>query len=99
MQIIFKVQSYKLILTPPNIIRFFFLPDHKTSGCPIHLVSECPIHLALIQALLNTPYTKHFVIFTATTATFGINTLISNVLSGGSKGGSRVTEVAVEAVF
>ena len=74
-------------------------PIQMSTEYPIQMSTECPIHLALIQALLNTPYTKHFVIFTATTATFGINTLISNVLSGGSKGGSRVTEVAVEAVF
>ena len=65
----------------------------------IQMSTECPIHLALIQALLNTPYTKHFAIFTATTATFWINTLISNALSGGSSGGSRVIMVAVEAVF
>lgn len=38
-------------------------------------------------------------IFTATTATFGVNTLISNILSGGSRGGSRVTMVAVKANF
>ena len=40
-------------------------------------------------------YTKHFVIFTATTATFGLKTLIYRMLSGGS----RVTKVAVEAFF
>ena len=74
-------------------------PIQMSTEYPIQMSTECPIHLALIQALLNTPYTKHFVIFTATTATFGINTLISNALSGGSSGGSRVIMVAVEAVF
>ena len=51
------------------------------------------------MALLNSSYTKHFVIFTATTATFGVNNLIFNILSGSSRGGSRVTKVAVEALF
>ena len=74
-------------------------PIQMSTECPIHTASECPIHLALIQALLNTPYTKNFVIFTATTATFGFISLISNALSGGSSGGSRVIMVAVEAVF
>ena len=40
-----------------------------------------------------------FVIFTATTATFRLNILIFIMLSGGSRGGSRVTKVAVEAFF
>ena len=44
-------------------------------------------------------YTKHFVNFTATTATFGLKSLIYRMLSGGSRGGSRVTKVAVEAFF
>ena len=41
----------------------------------------------------------YFVIFTATTATFGVNILKYNKLRGGSRGGSRVTTVAVKAVF
>ena len=40
-----------------------------------------------------------FVIFTATTATFGDKYLILIGLSGGSSGGSRVAVVAVEASF
>ena len=52
-----------------------------------------------LVALSLYSYTKHFVIFTATTATFGLKYLIFNILSGGSRGGSRVTKVAVEAFF
>ena len=40
-----------------------------------------------------------FLNFTATTATFGVNMLKYRLLSGGSRGGSRVIMVAVEAVF
>ena len=41
----------------------------------------------------------YFVIFTATTVTFEVKYLIIIVLIGGSRGGSRVAVVAVEAVF
>ena len=40
-----------------------------------------------------------FVIFTATTAIFEVKYLTIIKLSGGSRGGSRVAVVAVEAVF
>ena len=45
------------------------------------------------------PYTKYFLLFTATTATFGVKSLIYNRLSGDSRGGSRVIKVTVEAVI
>ena len=40
-----------------------------------------------------------FVNFTVTTVTFEVKPLIHNMLSGDKKGGSRVAEVTVEAVF
>ena len=40
-----------------------------------------------------------FLNFTATIATFGFNMLKYRLLSGGSRGGSRVIIVAVEGVF
>ena len=40
-----------------------------------------------------------FLISTATTATFGVNKLMFCKLSGDSRGGSRVTKVAVKALF
>ena len=44
-------------------------------------------------------YTMNFVNFTATTATNVSNTLRYNTLSGGRRGGRRVTVVAVEGHF
>ena len=41
----------------------------------------------------------YFVNFTATTATNVYNALWYNILSGGSRGGSRVIAVPVKAIF
>ena len=52
-----------------------------------------------LRLLSLLPYTMFFINFTATTATFGFNYLILIELSGGRRGGRRVTEVAEEGHF
>ena len=76
-----------------------WIPCSLTEWTPCSLDKWLPCSLGKWLPCSHTPYTKCFVIFTATTATFGVKTLIYRMLGGGSKGGSRVTMVAVEGFF
>ena len=55
--------------------------------------------ITLLRLLSLLPYTMFFINFTATTATYRVNYLIIWGLSGGRRGGRRVTEVAEEGHF
>ena len=61
-----------------------------TLGYPVLITLGYPVIITLEQALLCHSYTKCFVFFTATTATFGDITLIIRKLNGGRRGGRRV---------
>ena len=74
-------------------------PIQFITECPVQFITECPVQLSQRKALLNSPYIIYYLIFTVTTVTFGVKSLIYNMLSGDRRGDRRVAEVAVEAVF